>query len=212
MSVWGMVMNKLMAILEKRKLITKLKLGFGLVILFLLLAGIQSIYSQYKLNESTKKNGAQLLAISHIKEANINLIYIARAIRQMGLVKLQVDRDKLKISIFNYRGVIRQQVDLSKKYITDKECLEYFPSFDAHFSQYNQDINKIFALINSGQSSNADVVQYLTNPAFIQNFQAADDALTSIAKYNEAGAKETSENAANLFNQSITITVTFVIG
>lgn len=207
-----MVMNKLMAILEKRKLITKLKLGFGLVILFLLLAGIQSIYSQYKLNESTKKNGAQLLAISHIKEANINLIYIARAIRQMGLVKLQVDRDKLKISIFNYRGEIRQQVDLSKKYITDEECLKYFPSFDAHFSQYNQDINKIFALINSGQSSNADVVQYLTNPAFIQNFQAANDALTSIAKYNEAGAKETSENAANLFNQSITITVTFVIG
>ena len=101
---------------------------------------------------------------------------------------------------------------MSKKFITDEECLKYFPSFDAHFSQYNQDINKIFALINSGQSSNADVVQYLTNPAFIQNFQAANDALTSIAKYNEAGAKETSENAANLFNQSITITVTFVIG
>lgn len=108
-------MNELLVILERLKLSTKLNLGFGVVILFLLLAGMQGIYSQYRLNESTKKNGEQLLTISNIKQANINLIYIARAIRQMALVQHQEDRDKLKQNIFKFRGVIRQHVDLAKK-------------------------------------------------------------------------------------------------
>ena len=207
-----MSMNKLLAILEKQKLNTKLRLGFGFVILFLFLAGMQGIYSQYKLNESTRKNGEQLLAISHIKQANINLIYIARSIRQMGLVERQIDKDKLKIGIFKFRGVIREQVDLSRKYIFDDEGLKHFSTFDAHFNQYNQDINNVMALINSGQSSNAEVVRYLTNPAFIQNFQAADDALHSIASQNEAAAKATSDNALILYHQSIAITLAFIIG
>lgn len=205
-------MNKILAILEKQNLNTKLRLGFGFVILFLFLAGMQGIYSQYKLNESTRKNGEQLLAISHIKQANINLIYIARSIRQMGLVERQIDKDKLKISIFRYRGVIREQVDLSRKYIFDDEGVKHFSTFEAHFNQYNQDINNVMALINSGQSSNADVVHYLTNPAFIQNFQAADDALGSIASQNEEAAKATSKNALTLYHQSIAITVAFIIG
>lgn len=208
----GSGMSKILANLEKQNLNTKLRLGFGFVILFLFLAGMQGIYSQYKLNESTRKNGEQLLAISQIKQANINLIYIARSIRQMGLVESQIDKDKLKISIFRYRNVIREQVDLSRKYIFDDEGLKYFSTFEAHFNQYNQDINNVMALISSGQSSNADVVHYLTNPTFIQNFQAADDALGSIASQHEAAAKATSENALILYHQSIAITVAFIIG
>ena len=204
-------MKKLLATLEKKKLNTRLSLGFGFVILFLFLAGMQGIYSQYKLNESTKKNGEQLLAISHVKQANINLIYIARSIRQMGLVESQIDKDKLKIGIFKFRVVILEQIDLSRKYIFDDEVLKHFSSFDAHFNQYNQDINNVIALIDSGQSSNAEVVRYLTNPAFIENFQAADDALQRIASQNEAAAKATSAKALTLYHQSIAITVAFII-
>lgn len=205
-------MNKLLIVLEKLKLNTKLNIGFGVIILFLLLAGMQGIYSQYRLNEATKKNGEELLAISNIKEANINLIYIARAIRQMALVQHQEDRNKLGQSIYKFRGLIREHVELSKKYMLDNEELKNFSAFDAHFTQYNQDINNVIALINSGKSSNADVINYLTNPSFIQNFQAADNALISIAKQHELAASNTSENALILYHQSITITVAFILG
>ena len=205
-------MNKLLTVLEKLKLNTKLNLGFGVIILFLLLAGMQGIYSQYRLNEATKQNGQELLAISNVKEANINLIYIARAIRQMALVQHQEDRDKLGQSIYKFRGLIREHVELSKQYILNNEELKKFSAFDQHFIQYNQDINNVIALINSGKSSNADVINYLTNPAFIQNFQAADNALISIAKQHEFAASNTSENALSLYHQSITITVAFILG
>ena len=114
-------MKNLLMILEKLRLNTKLNLGFGVVILLLFLTGIQGVYSQYRLNEATKKNGERLLAISNIKEANINLIYIARAIRQMALVQNQKDRDQLKLNISKFRGTIVEHVDLSKKYILDDE-------------------------------------------------------------------------------------------
>ena len=197
-------------ILERLKLNTKLNLGFGMVILFLFLSGMQGIYSQFRLNESTKQNGEQLLAISNIKEANINLIYIARAIRQMALVQNQKDRDNLKQSIFKNREIIRQHVDLSKKYVLDDRGLKEFSGFEVHFSQYNQDIDHVISLINSGKSSNVDVINFLTDPSFIENFKAADNALSSIAKQNEIAANNTSRDALALYHNSIAITIAFI--
>ncbi len=206
----GLLMNKMLMILERLKLNTKLNLGFGVVILFLFLSGMQGIYSQYRLNESTKQNGEQLLAISNIKEANINLIYIARAIRQMALVQNQKDRDSLKQSIFKNRETIRQHVDLSKKYVLDDQGLKEFSGFEVHFAQYNQDIDHVISLINSGKSSNAAVINFLTDPAFIENFKAADSALSNIAQQNELAASKTSKDALSLYHQSIGITIVFI--
>ena len=204
-------MKNLLMILEKLRLNTKLNLGFGVVILLLFLTGIQGVYSQYRLNEATKKNGERLLAISNIKEANINLIYIARAIRQMALVQNQKDRDQLKLNISKFRGAIVEHVDLSKKYILDDEELKKFSDFDVHFTQYNQDIDRVIGIINSGKSNNMDVINELTNVAFIQNFQEADHALSAIASRNEHVAEMNSLGALDLYKQSLLITVGFVI-
>jgi two-component system sensor histidine kinase/response regulator len=204
-------MNRLMLILERLKLNTKLNLGFGVVIVFLLLSGMQGIYSQYRLNESTKKNGEQLLAISDIKAASIQLMSIARAIRQMALVQSQHERDKLKRNIFTFRENINRHINLSKKYSYDDEGFKQFSRFEVHFMQYNQDIDHVIELINNGKSQ-ADVISYLTNPVFIENFKAADDALSAIAQQKELSAKQTSENAQTLYSQSIAITVAFIGG
>ena len=204
-------MNRLMLMLERLKLNTKLNLGFGVVVMFLFLSGMQGTYSQYRLNESTKQNGEQLLAISDIKAANIQLMSIARAIRQMALVQNQPDREKLKRSIFKFRENIRRHVDLSKKYTLDDEGFKQFSRFDVHFAQYNQDIDHVIELIGNGKSQ-ADVISYLTNPVFIENFNAADDALATIARQKETAARETSKNALTLYHQSIAITVAFIGG
>ena len=204
-------MKNLLMLLEKLRLNTKLNLGFGIVILLLFLTGVQGVYSQYRLNEAAKKNGERLLAISNIKEANINLIYIARAIRQMALVQSQKDRDQLKLNIGKFRGAIVEHVDLSKKYILDDEELKKFSEFNIHFTQYNQDIDRVMGVINSGKSSNMDVINELTNLAFIQNFQLADNALSAIASRNEHVAELNSSGALDLYKQSILITVAFEI-
>ncbi len=204
-------MNNILKMLEKLRLNTKLNLGFGAVILLLFLTGIQGVYSQHRLNEAAKKNGERLLAITNIKQANINLIYIARAIRQMALVQSQEDRDKLKLSIAKFRGTIVEHVDLSKKYILDDNDLKKFSEFDVHFTQYNQDIDRVIVVINSGKSNNLDVINILTNRAFIENFQAADNALIAIATQNERVAEMNSLGALELYKQSLLITVGFVI-
>ena len=206
----GFLMNKMLMILERFKLNTKLNLGFGIIIVFLFLSGLQGVYSQYRLNDSTKQNGEQLLAISNIKEAKINLIYIARAIRQMALVQKQQDRDSLKQSIFKSRAIIRHHLDLSKKYVLGDQAFKEFSRFEVHFTQYNQDIDYVIGLINSGKSSNADVINFLTAPVFIENFNAADNALGNIAQQNEHAADKTSKDAASLYRQSIAITFVFI--
>lgn len=136
---------------------------------------------------------------------------IARAIRQMALVQNQSERDKLKQSIFKFREDIRSDVDLSRKYTLDDEGFKQFSRFEVHLAQYHQDIDHVIELIDKGKSQ-ADVISYLTNPVFIENFKAADGALAEIARQNEASAQETSKNALTLYHQSIAITIAFIGG
>ncbi len=98
----------------------------------------------------------------------------------MALVQRQHERDKLKRNIFTFRENINRHINLSKKYSYDDEGFKQFSRFEVHFTQYNQDIDHVIELINNGKSQ-ADVISYLTNPVFIENFKAADDALSAIA-------------------------------
>lgn len=61
-------MNRLMLILERLNLNTKLNLGFGVVIVFLFLSGMQGIYSQYRLNESTNKMASNCSPFQILKQ------------------------------------------------------------------------------------------------------------------------------------------------
>ncbi|MEK9825725.1 MAG: MCP four helix bundle domain-containing protein, partial [Methylotenera sp.] len=68
-------MNQLLMTLERLKLSTKLVLGFGFVLVFMLLSGVQGIYSQSRLSQASKEiYDNQLLAIAHIKDASIHLV------------------------------------------------------------------------------------------------------------------------------------------
>ena len=76
---------------------------------------------------------------------------------------------------------------MSKKYTLDDEGLKQFSRFDVHFAQYNLDIDHVIELIGNGKSQ-VEVISYLTNPVFIENFNAADDALATIARQKETAA------------------------
>lgn len=71
-------MNYFWALLERRRLSTKLLVGFGALLFAILLMGTHSIISARNMNsEARNLYELKLLGISHIKEANVlSLIHI----------------------------------------------------------------------------------------------------------------------------------------
>ena len=78
---------------EGLRISTKLVISTATLLLIVLVIGFQSIYSNHVLADETKVMFAQeLQGISHIKEANIQLMAVGRFIRQMALSTDAVSR------------------------------------------------------------------------------------------------------------------------
>ena len=70
-------MGKLMVVLEKLKLSTKLLIGFSVGLLIAILIGVNAVRSLNELSGHAQIiYEKELLGVSHLKEANINLILI----------------------------------------------------------------------------------------------------------------------------------------
>ena len=79
-------MRKLIHILERSPLTIKLVIGFGFTISIALFTGVITLKNAAEIKDVGKKTfETDLFGISHIKEANIDLIYIERSIRQRAL-------------------------------------------------------------------------------------------------------------------------------
>lgn len=88
-------MNTLLITLEKLSLNTKLLFGFSVGLLIAAVIGVYGLSSQQiSQSEMEALYEQELLGISHIKEANINLIYMGRAMRQALIAQDDLTRDR----------------------------------------------------------------------------------------------------------------------
>jgi PAS domain S-box-containing protein len=103
-------MGKLMVVLEKLKLSSNLLIGFGGGLLIAILIGVNAIKSLNEMSEQTQAiYENELLGISHLKQANINLIYMGRSMRQMMLATDAEGREKQTEAWF--RGIVESAPD-----------------------------------------------------------------------------------------------------
>ena len=90
----------MMTVLEKLRLNIKLILGFSSGLVIAALIGLHSLQTMTQMeSEMERMYDLDLLGISHIKEANINLIYMGRALRQAMIAQDDLARDRARAQI-----------------------------------------------------------------------------------------------------------------
>ena len=102
--------------LNKIKLGPKLIGGFMVVAMFTLAIGILGINNMGKINgllQAIYNN--HLIGISHTKEANVNLIYIGREVRNMILAATTADRENYEKRIEKNNSALREEFQGAKK-------------------------------------------------------------------------------------------------
>lgn len=196
-------MKHIMVMLEKRQLTTKLILGFGICLFIALLIGVNAINSMRIMTEkSTALYEMDLLGISHLKEANINLIYIGRSMRQMLLSQNAEEQEKAKARLDQSMLALNMELEEARKRIFREEAKKELVKFDSYYEQYKHNIDQVMLLMKKEGYRSSEALAYLTKIEFSDVGHAADDALNTITKINEEGAKGTAEALAKLGEQS----------
>ncbi len=205
-------MGKIMVVLEKLPLPTKLLIGFSVGLLIAILIGVNAIMSLNEMNKQTQiiyEN--ELLGISHLKEANINLIYMGRSMRQMMLASDAAGRAQAKASIDKASIALQMELAEARKRIYREEARKLLAKFDARFEQYRRNVNRATTLLEKEGFRTSEAVASISSPEFINIGNEADDTLTAITKVKEEGAGKTARSLTDLSEKSRTISLILIL-
>lgn len=183
-------MQALLNVIERFKLTTKLVIGFSTGILVALLIGLQAQSNMVAMQaEIEKMYEMELLGISHIKEANVNLIYMGRALRQMMIAQDTQTRDRAKAQVDQARSTLRDEMGEARKRLFRAEAIEHFEKFQRDFAKFNENVEHAMGLIERESLNPSVAAKFVTSAEFAAAVNRADEELDKLTKVKELGSK-----------------------
>ncbi|WP_420474664.1 methyl-accepting chemotaxis protein [Noviherbaspirillum sp. ST9] len=200
------------------KISVRLIVSFLLIVSFSVVVGVIGIINSGKINDKADDMYAQdLIGLSHIKEANINLIYVGRARSNYLLATSQEERQRHLASINKSSAAVKDYLDKAKPLFVTAKAKQIFAEVDKNWGDYQRDMQQAMTLAASeklNQQSDA-----LTNALAKVRDQAneLDDQLSVLTQLKEERAKAAADETTELYhtsrNQMITaIAVAAILG
>jgi len=196
-----------------------LKVGPRLILSFLavallgaIVAGI-GIYNMDQMNERAKRMyDNELLGLSYTKEANINLIYINRAIRGAMLASTEKRRQTSLDNLVTYRKTMRDYLDKAKPLITSEEGKRVFVELDNELRAYDSVIDEQVRKTNAEPLlEQRDSVGYMFD-TFMPRSNVIDDKMAQLAKLKEESARQVNQENRAAYDGSRGLMLVLVLG
>jgi len=189
--------------------LANLKVGTRLISAFIFLAAISGLVGGIGIVNMSKINDAadqlyanELLGVSHVKEANIDLLYVERQLRSMIIASTAEQRDQARSDAEKAVALLKDNMAKAKPLINSEKGKAELANFESLWTQYEAHINQFMSLIKNEQLSDAKgSVTYLEGQ-MRDTANKADDSLTALTKVKEGVAKQASVDTTDLYNQS----------
>jgi PAS domain S-box-containing protein len=207
-------MQKILAFIERFKLTTKLLIGFSVGILIALAIGVNALTSLSQLQskmETMYEN--DLLGISSIKDANLNLIYMSRAMRHMLIAQDDATRDASLATIKRSREKLLVELAEARKRIFRPEVVARYDVFLRDLNKALEGIEQAVGLIQREKMNPSVAAQFITSKEFATIIAAADGGLHELTEMKEKAANSFLEEArVSAANTQRTATVLLIAG
>ncbi|QJE00435.1 methyl-accepting chemotaxis protein [Massilia forsythiae] len=186
-----------------------MKVGTRLIVCFLavallgvVVAGI-GIHNMDQMNERARiLYQRELLGVSYAKEANINLIYINRALRGAMLAATEKRRQTSLENVEVFKKTMQQYLDLARPLFNTEEGKQKFAELDAQLRAYNDVIAELARRTRAEElQAQRDSVVYLFD-TFMPRSNEIDDKMTELARLKEKTALQTDQENMAAYEHS----------
>ncbi len=154
----------------------------------------------------------ELLGLSYIKEANINLVYLGRARGNFLLATTQADREKQKKSREKYNAKVLELMAKAKPLFVSDRAKQLFADFDKVWGDYQKAGDKTYAL---GEAEKLQQRSEALSQAMAETRQHADtldEYMSELTQQKEARAKEAADETTALYRNSRAIMIVLILG
>ncbi|MBC7701482.1 methyl-accepting chemotaxis protein [Aquabacterium sp.] len=194
-------------------------IGVRLIAGFLFVAAISLVVGSISISNASKINvmadnmyARELMGLSYIKEANINLIYIGRARGNFLLAHAQEEREKHQAAIAKYSAATKDFVEKAKPLFFSEKGKSLLASFDLTWTDYQRDLQKALTLASAKKLQERDEdLQAAVNPARSQA-DKLDTMLSELTALKEGNAKDAADETARLYESSRALMIGVIAG
>lgn len=133
--------------LERRDLVTKLTLGFGLIALLTLVIGLGGLFMLRQLNEEVHElYSDQLISVSLLKDTQFQLATMGRALRQYALARETLERERAKRAISDADVVMARLLETLRSRVDGDDLRRDVMRFESGFQRYRRNVDRVLAL------------------------------------------------------------------
>lgn len=197
---------------KNMKLGTKLQSIFLIISFMGFVVATLGIYNMSKIHDKAEQiYKRELMGVSYIKEANINLIYIGRARANYMLANSEEERAQFKELINTASIQLKANLDEAKKLFSSEKAKELFKKHDEQYGQYHEDVDKIVALSSTEdyQKRSKDL-EKLIDDARIQA-SSLDNIFIDLTNIKQQRAKEAYDETTIFYENSRLFMILLVV-
>ena len=197
----------------------RMKVGTRLIAGFLALTLLGAVVAAIGIVNMSRINAAndilyerELLGISHVKEANINLIYVGRSLRNVLLASTDKDREAALANVETARTQLKTNLDKARPLFVTERGKKMFAELEERLHNYETHIAEVSRLARSDslQQTRSSVDYLFGSVAPVAN--DVDQRLTELTRLKEEYARATADEANVLYDASRTMMLMLVLG
>jgi len=193
------LMNSIQRLTLRQKLVS----GFGYLLVILLIVDLHAIETQRVLSQQTQALvERELMGLSHLKEANINLVKIGRSLRRMMLATNLEARLLAREDLAKAEKSLETELEEGKKTVSRDENKQTMLEFDALWREYREKVETVVALVEKQEFAKGEPQLFTASEAFQQVVDGADLQLSLLARGKELEGKEVGRQASEIFETS----------
>ncbi len=195
------------------KVRTRLLSAFLVMSVITVAVGLIGIGNMGKINDMTDiMYQRELLGISYVKETNIDLLYLARAEKNLLLASNEVDRKKFRQQHAEAEKLIMENLAKARPLFTSEKGKELLAKLDRAWDEYRPVSQKIveLAMAEDLQKSRASVDMSIGIGR--EKITTVDDTLTELTRIKEANAKDYSALTTELYQKSRMFMIILIVG
>lgn len=209
-------MNTLLQLLERVKLRTLLALGSLAGILLALVVGAFGLHGMSLLEAEVEKiYERELLTLAHLKEANLNMIYVSRQVRHMLIAQDDATRAEARARMLRAREELMTELSSSRARLSRATDVDRYEQFEKDLAAFLESVEIAVAMIEKERPQPSEAASYITSPEFQRIVTRADNGLHDLARLTQRGSEESRTAARRIAEriqfQAITILAVGVI-
>ncbi|MDB6000115.1 MAG: mcp [Rhizobacter sp.] len=199
--------------LSNFKIGTRLITGFVLVALIAALVGVVGIRNSSQMNElADAMYTRELMGLSYVKEANINLIYIGRARANLMQASTQQERDGFLATIDKSIKDTKENMEKARPLFVSAQGKEMLGVFDKNWERYQKDIQRWMSIATATKLAERNESLVQANAAVSEGTTKLDDLMTDLTKLKEKNASDANDETTTLYESSRLVMLCLVVG